>query len=136
MVKKTITLAQYRAMQEKPKQRHQTQKQSSINKDRLAVTIHEIGKHLDIEIATEYKFHDKRKWRFDWAIPSLKIAIEYEGLFSAKSRHTTPTGFTNDCTKYNNAAANGWAVLRFTSLNEIEAKEIIEKTISIKSIKK
>lgn len=127
-----MTLAQFKAMGAKKKKVGITPQ--PINKQRLGVTMYEIGKFFNLEVVAEYKFHDKRKWRFDWAIPSLKIAIEYEGLFSAKSRHTTPTGFTNDCTKYNNAAANGWAVLRFTSLNEIEAKEIIEKTISIKSI--
>lgn len=29
---------------------------------------------------SEYKFHDVRKYRFDWALPQYKIAIEYEGL--------------------------------------------------------
>lgn len=65
----------------------------------------------------EYVFHPKRKFRFDWAIPELKIAIEYEGLFSEKSGHTTVTGYTKDCEKYNQAALLGWKVLRYTALN-------------------
>ena len=65
----------------------------------------------------ELEFDETRKFRFDWAIPSLKIAIEYEGIFSKKSRHTTITGFTNDCTKYNLALRNGWKVLRYTAKN-------------------
>ena len=66
---------------------------------------------------TEYKFHPERKWRFDFAIPELKVGIEYEGLISEKSRHTTVTGFTNDAEKYNAAQAIGWRVLRYTALN-------------------
>jgi hypothetical protein len=37
----------------------------------------------------EYYFAKPRKFRFDWAIPDKMVAIEYEGLFSKKSRHTT-----------------------------------------------
>lgn len=69
------------------------------------------------EFVKEYKFHPSRKWRFDWAIPSLKLGIEYEGIMSEKSRHTTVTGMSNDCEKYNAAQSLGWKVLRFTALN-------------------
>lgn len=69
------------------------------------------------ELENEYRFDDLRKWRFDHAIKSLKIAIEYEGLFSEKSRHTTAKGFTGDADKYNRAQQLGWKVLRYTSLN-------------------
>lgn len=34
---------------------------------------------LGVECVKEYRFHDKRKWRFDYAIPEHKIAIEVEG---------------------------------------------------------
>ena len=69
------------------------------------------------QFESEYKFHPVRRFRFDWAIPSLKVAIEYEGLFSRKSRHTTITGFTNDTVKYNLATTLGWRVLRYTAKN-------------------
>lgn len=70
-----------------------------------------------VSLEREVKFAADRKWRFDWAIPAYKIAIEYEGIFSVKSRHTTNAGFTNDTEKYNRAAAKGWKVLRFTANN-------------------
>ncbi|WP_179022044.1 hypothetical protein [Winogradskyella forsetii] len=65
----------------------------------------------------ELEFHPDRKFRFDWALPSLKVAIEYEGLFSKKSGHTTVGGYTKDCEKYNSAQLLGWTVLRYTALN-------------------
>ncbi|MBD0822623.1 hypothetical protein ICJ85_01195 [Aestuariibaculum marinum] len=67
------------------------------------------------EVVEELKFSEERKFRFDWAIPDLKIAIEYEGLFSGKSRHTTKSGFSRDTEKYNLAAIEGWIVLRYTA---------------------
>lgn len=81
----------------------------------------------------EFKFHPVRKFRFDWAIPVLKIGIEYEGLISKKSRHTTITGYSNDCMKYNLATIAGWKILRYTAKNYMnlstDLKKIIENTI-------
>ena len=53
-------------------------------------------------------------WRFDFAIPDKKIAIECEGGTWTNGRHTRGAGFENDCNKYNNAALLGWKVYRFT----------------------
>jgi len=64
---------------------------------------------------TEYQFDDVRKFRFDYAIPSLKIAVEYEGIHATKSGHTTISGFNKDIEKYNLALVNGWRVLRYTA---------------------
>jgi len=72
---------------------------------------------LKIDFVAEYKFHETRKWRFDIAIPSMKVAIEYEGIMSRKSRHTTVTGYTKDCEKYNAATIAGWRILRYNAIN-------------------
>lgn len=71
----------------------------------------------NIELTIEHRFDQERKWRFDWAMKERKIAIEYEGLNSEKSRHTTKKGFTGDTEKYNRAQALGWKVIRVTALN-------------------
>lgn len=62
----------------------------------------------------EYLFHPTRKWRLDFAWPDLKVAVEVEGgtFARGKSRHTTGSGFHDDCVKYNAAAMLGWLVLR------------------------
>jgi hypothetical protein len=62
----------------------------------------------------EYRFHTTRKWRFDYAWPDKKIAIEVEGGVWTGGRHTRGAGFVADCEKYNTAAAMGWLVFRFT----------------------
>lgn len=62
----------------------------------------------------EFEFHEKRKWRFDWAWPERKIACEYEGGIFQRGRHTRGKGYGNDCDKYNTAAVMGWCVIRTT----------------------
>lgn len=65
-----------------------------------------------VDCVREHRFCE-RMWRFDYAIPSLKIAIEVEGGVWTGGRHTRPQGFIGDMEKYNRATAMGWKVLRF-----------------------
>lgn len=85
----------------------------------------------NIPYSTEYKFHDVRRFKFDIALPILKIAFEYEGLVSSKSRHTSITGYTRDTEKYNLAQSMGWKVFRYTALNyknfESDLKEMFNE---------
>lgn len=74
----------------------------------------------------EHQFDLQRKFRFDYAIPELMLAIEYEGLMSEKSGHTTVEGYTKDCRKYNLATSQGWKILRYTALNYSEVAQDIE----------
>ena len=82
-----------------------------------------------IEVVEEYKFSDTRKFRFDFAIPDKKIGIEYEGIFSGKSRHTTITGYSRDTEKYNLAVAEGWMVLRYTAMTYGKVIEDLKKLL-------
>jgi very-short-patch-repair endonuclease len=97
------------------KQYRKLAKQADIPKGlkHIIKTLHYSG----INYVTEYRFHDVRQYRFDIAIPDKMIAIEYEGLNSEKSGHTTLKGYTKDTDKYNLAASLGWTVLRYTALN-------------------
>ena len=65
----------------------------------------------------EYKFHPKRRWRFDFAWPAAKppVALEVEGAVWTGGRHVSGSGFTEDCTKYAEATLLGWRVFRATS---------------------
>lgn len=60
----------------------------------------------------ELHFHAARRWRFDYAWPEHRIALEVEGGVWSRGRHTTPAGFLADMEKYNAAAVLGWRVLR------------------------
>ncbi len=66
--------------------------------------------------AQEVTFHPERNWRFDFASPQHRIAVEIEGgTLYGKSRHSKGPGFEEDCRKYNAAAALGWSVYRFST---------------------
>lgn len=58
----------------------------------------------------EFRFHEERKWRFDFAFPRQKLAIEVEG----RGRHQSFGGFDKDCEKYAEAVILGWRVIRVT----------------------
>lgn len=73
-------------------------------------------------VVIEHRFHSVRRWRFDYAIPKIKLAVEYHGnaAFVGKfgsSGHGSIKGQTNDCEKINSAIALGWLVLQFTALH-------------------
>lgn len=74
----------------------------------------------EIDFIKEYKFHSKRKWRFDYALIDLKIAIEVEGGNFIQGRHNRGKGYEKDCEKYREAVILGWKLLRYTTneLNE------------------
>lgn len=63
----------------------------------------------------EYHFHPERKWRFDFAFPEEKIAIEIEGGIFSGGAHTRGGKFIKDCEKYAEALILGWRVLRVTT---------------------
>jgi len=61
----------------------------------------------------EYRFDPERRWRFDFAWPSLQIAVEIEGGVWIRGRHVRPVGYLGDLEKYNRAVVLGWRVLRY-----------------------
>lgn len=63
----------------------------------------------------EVRFHPTRKWRFDFAWPDLKCAVEIEGATWHAGRHTRGSGFVKDAEKYAEAAILGWRVIRVTA---------------------
>lgn len=79
-----------------------------------------------LEPTREHQFCD-RKWRFDFAWPAQKIAVEVEGGTSfGRSRHSKGAGFERDAEKYNRAAREGWVVLRYSTRMVVEGAAIDE----------
>ena len=62
----------------------------------------------------EHVFAKPRRWRFDFAWVSLKIAAEVEGGTWVRGRHSRGAGMRKDAEKYNTAILLGWKVYRFT----------------------
>ena len=55
-----------------------------------------------------------RQWRFDFAWPGYKVALEVEGGTFMGKGHTGGRHFESDCEKYNVAQIAGWVVIRAT----------------------
>lgn len=66
------------------------------------------------EPTTEYKFHQTRRWRLDFAWVEKKVAIEVNGGTWISGRHNRGNGYINDMEKMNALQMLGWRVLQFT----------------------
>ena len=101
-------------------------------RDMIDIFVEYVKKSLGATPVKEYLFHDKRKWRFDYAFPEYKIALEVEGGVHTAGRHIRPRGFLGDMEKYNSAAVLGWLVLRTTpdQLRTLSTVEMIRGAIN------
>ena len=78
--------------------------------------------------AREVRFHPSRKWRWDFAWPDIKLAVEIQGG-GQNGRHSSIAGMTGDCDKYNAAVSLGWRVLKFTSKHKPD--EMARQTLAV-----
>jgi len=74
----------------------------------------------------EYQFDGTRKWRFDWAWPAQRVALEIEGGIYGRGKkcpacgrravagHTSIQRLKTDMEKYNAAVILGWRLIRVT----------------------
>jgi hypothetical protein len=79
----------------------------------------------------EYRFYPGRRFKFDYFIhiENKGIGIEYEGGVFNSGRHIRPTGFINDCTKYNLANSLNIPVLRYTVKHLAEPDKVENEII-------
>ena len=84
------------------------------------------------EPVREHKFHERRKWRFDFCWPDKMLAVEVEGGIWTGGRHTRGDGYEKDAEKYNAATEMGWRILRFTPkyLRSGEALEQVKRILA------
>jgi very-short-patch-repair endonuclease len=79
----------------------------------------ELEEELDQQIAlyglpepeTEYRFLKDRRFRFDFAWPDRKFAVEIQGGYYSNGRHNRNP--IPDCKKANLAGQHGWTLLFF-----------------------
>lgn len=86
---------------------------------------------LPYPVHTEVLFYPGRRFRLDYLVKlpnSKSLAIEYEGGVYSGGRHTRPTGFIRDITKYNGLALLNIPLLRY-SVKHTEEPETIKQEI-------
>jgi hypothetical protein len=86
------------------------------------------------EATPEWRFHATRRWRFDFAWPEQKVAVEVEGGAWIRGRHTRGAGFVGDMSKYNSAALLGWRVFRVEpkNLNTPGTLEMLKEALAFR----
>lgn len=97
-----------------------------------------LNMHMDylaengMKVMREYRFHPTRRWRFDYAFPDYKVAVEFDGLFGGKA-HTSVRMVAKDSEKMNQAALLGWIVVRVNSqsLRDQSGYRDIEQAIAL-----
>lgn len=91
---------------------------------------------LDCRFIREYKFHPRRKWHVDFALPAENpwLLVEVEGGSWIGGRHTTGVGFENDVEKYNEALMLGFLVLRVVprQISNGKALDWIRKALEVR----
>ena len=70
------------------------------------------GPLADHQPDREYRFHPFRRWRFDYAWPSERVAVEIHGFGFG---HQSLKQMANDREKIREAILHGWRVLEYTS---------------------
>lgn len=71
----------------------------------------------------EYRFHPERKWRFDFAVPDEKVAIELDGgtFQGIRTGHSSGVGLRAWREKNNAAMSAGWRVWHYAPEEVIKA---------------
>lgn len=97
-----------------------------------------ILKELKLKAEKEYRFHPIRKWKMDYAIPSIMVGVEVEGGLwkEGGGRHNRAAGFIADMEKYNTATAMGWRIFRILPGKYGDALRMIEALIKYEEGKK
>lgn len=72
----------------------------------------------------EYRFCERR-WRFDFAWPDKKVALEIGGKIRSDARRR------NDVYKYSRAVALGWRVVRVKDANSLADAEAALSAIEV-----
>jgi len=91
----------------------------------------------DVKAFMEYRFDLNRKWRLDYAVPSILCAnagnlshipqsipssiIELQGGLFVKGAHSNPNSLRNYYEKMNAAASKGWRVWQYAPEQVIKA---------------
>lgn len=144
IMSRTLTISQLKqsacahrnsaVLEGRPKKRkgHKSPK-TSLALDKMKWDLTLWAKEKGYKLESEYQFFEHRKWKFDFFIKELNCGIEYEGIQSEKSRHTSLMGYTGDAEKYNKASELGVIVLRYTVLNSNNVLRDLDNLLETKA---
>jgi very-short-patch-repair endonuclease len=91
--------------------------QAAAKRDALELALLQQLKALGLDggLVRQHRFHGERQWRFDFAYPALKLAIEVDGGTWTNGAHSRGSGISRDNEKLAAAVILGWRVMRATT---------------------
>jgi very-short-patch-repair endonuclease len=97
---------------------------------------------IGLDPLTEHRFHDTRRWRFDFAFLAARVLLDVDGsIFAAENeqtagKHARGAGICNDMEKRNAAAELGWCVLSYgpPHIRSGEAAMQIQRIVAARSV--
>lgn len=81
---------------------------------------------IGIPIKIQYPFHPTRQYRFDFAFPEIKLAIEMQGYGPG---HASFKEMYSDYVRHNEAVKLGWQIMYF--MQPHIQKDSLEKTLEL-----
>ena len=63
----------------------------------------------------QFRFHPTRGWRFDFAWPERRLAVEVDGGTWTGGAHVRGKRYERDCEKTNEAVLLGWQIMHVTT---------------------
>lgn len=82
-----------------------------------------------IDLFSELRFTPPRRFRFDFAHPVAKVAIEIQGAIWTGGRHARGSGLLKEHEKLNLAASQGWRVF-YLNANTINDRTLYNQIAS------
>ncbi|HMU61585.1 MAG TPA: hypothetical protein PKA66_07375 [Gemmatimonadales bacterium] len=81
----------------------------------------------------EHRFHPTRKWRWDYAWPAAKVALEVDGGLFIGGKHARGAGILKDQEKRNAGATLGWRLLvvRPSTLASLDTVRLIQAALDL-----
>lgn len=79
-----------------------------------------------IDLFRELRFCPPRRYRFDFAHPVAKVAVEIQGAIWTGGRHSRGSGLIKEHEKLNLAAAHGWRIF-YLSANTISDRPLYDQ---------
>ena len=107
---------------------------TDLSESELEAKFYNLTIHL--KPAQQHYFHPERRWRFDFAWPEHKLAVEIQGFGSG---HNSYTGMSSDYEKHNEALRLGWRILYFMSHdlfppNSIQTLSIVRINLGLEQL--
>lgn len=93
-----------------------------------------VAMYPDIDLHSEYKFCDTRRYRIDFCHIPSRVGIEINGATWVKGGHSSGTGLQRDYEKQLLAASLGWVILPLTA-NDVEnpaVLKLVKQTIDLR----